>query len=181
MCFWGEHFDFHNLPLVNIINVNLYREADRKKKRDKNVLVGKCVYAGCWKIPLPVLEELNLRSKGSNPQDKLPSTQLTCIWFCGYVKFLSSFSSLCTRVKFAVVQKEWNTINLVILILFVALNVPSSCMWDTVPWSKIFPLYENWFCEADRWIFSEHCNWCIKWQVSIAIAGFLMIVAWEKQ
>ncbi|KAJ8891769.1 hypothetical protein PR048_004322 [Dryococelus australis] len=40
MCFWGEHFDFHNLPAVNVINVNLYREADRKKKRDKNVLVG---------------------------------------------------------------------------------------------------------------------------------------------
>ncbi|XP_023708740.1 probable Ras GTPase-activating protein isoform X4 [Cryptotermes secundus] len=40
MCFWGEHFDFHNLPLVNVINVNLFREADRKKKRDKNVLVG---------------------------------------------------------------------------------------------------------------------------------------------
>jgi hypothetical protein len=47
MCFWGEHFDFHNLPLVNVINVNLYREADRKKKRDKNVLVGKCVHAVC--------------------------------------------------------------------------------------------------------------------------------------
>lgn len=43
MCFWGEHFDFHNLPLVNVINVNLFREADRKKKRDKNVLVGKNV------------------------------------------------------------------------------------------------------------------------------------------
>ncbi|KAJ9574048.1 hypothetical protein L9F63_008574, partial [Diploptera punctata] len=40
MCFWGEHFDFHNLPLVNVINVNLFREADRKKKRDKNVLIG---------------------------------------------------------------------------------------------------------------------------------------------
>ncbi|XP_052126561.1 ras GTPase-activating protein raskol, partial [Frankliniella occidentalis] len=40
MCFWGEHFDFHNLPSVNVININLYREADRKKKRDKNVLVG---------------------------------------------------------------------------------------------------------------------------------------------
>jgi RAS protein activator-like 2 len=43
MCFWGEHFDFHNLPLVNVINVNLFREADRKKKRDKNVLVGKSI------------------------------------------------------------------------------------------------------------------------------------------
>lgn len=40
LCFWGEHFDFHNLPVVNVININLFREADRKKKRDKNLLVG---------------------------------------------------------------------------------------------------------------------------------------------
>jgi hypothetical protein len=48
MCFWGEHFDFHNLPLVNVINVNLFREADRKKKRDKNVLVGKHINCVCY-------------------------------------------------------------------------------------------------------------------------------------
>lgn len=41
LCFWGERFDFHHLPAVNTIQVNLYREADRKKKRDKNVLIGK--------------------------------------------------------------------------------------------------------------------------------------------
>jgi RAS protein activator-like 2 len=41
LCFWGEHFDFLNLPSVNVININLYKEADKKKKRDKNVLVGK--------------------------------------------------------------------------------------------------------------------------------------------
>lgn len=40
LCFWGEHFAFHQLPNVNAINVHLYREADRKKKRDKNVLIG---------------------------------------------------------------------------------------------------------------------------------------------
>ncbi|XP_020283148.1 ras GTPase-activating protein nGAP isoform X1 [Pseudomyrmex gracilis] len=40
LCFWGEHFDFHHLPSVNTIQVNLYREADRKKKRDKNGLIG---------------------------------------------------------------------------------------------------------------------------------------------
>ncbi|XP_011329978.1 probable Ras GTPase-activating protein isoform X3 [Ooceraea biroi] len=40
LCFWGEHFDFHHLPSVNTIQVNLYREADRKKKKDKNVLIG---------------------------------------------------------------------------------------------------------------------------------------------
>lgn len=44
LCFWGEHFDFHHLPSVNTIQVNLYREADRKKKRDKNVLIGELVH-----------------------------------------------------------------------------------------------------------------------------------------
>ncbi|XP_020710215.2 ras GTPase-activating protein raskol isoform X5 [Athalia rosae] len=40
LCFWGAHFDFHHLPAVNNIYINLYREADRKKKKDKNVLIG---------------------------------------------------------------------------------------------------------------------------------------------
>lgn len=40
LCFWGAHFDLHRLPAVNNIYVNLYREADRKKKKDKNVLIG---------------------------------------------------------------------------------------------------------------------------------------------
>ncbi|KAL1138979.1 hypothetical protein AAG570_009040, partial [Ranatra chinensis] len=40
LCFWGEHFDFLDLPTVNVINVCLYREADKKKKRDKTILVG---------------------------------------------------------------------------------------------------------------------------------------------
>ncbi|XP_046331942.1 ras GTPase-activating protein nGAP-like isoform X6 [Haliotis rufescens] len=40
MLFWGEHFEFNNLPPVEFITVNLFREADRKKKKDKNTLVG---------------------------------------------------------------------------------------------------------------------------------------------
>ncbi|CAG5133799.1 unnamed protein product, partial [Candidula unifasciata] len=40
MLFWGEHFEFKNLPAVETITVNLYREADRKKKKDKNMLMG---------------------------------------------------------------------------------------------------------------------------------------------
>lgn len=39
LCFWGEHFDFHNLPTVNFLNILLYREGERKKK--KSVYVGK--------------------------------------------------------------------------------------------------------------------------------------------
>ena len=32
---------FSNLPAVDTITVNLYREADKKKKKEKNILIGK--------------------------------------------------------------------------------------------------------------------------------------------
>ncbi|GFO49047.1 ras GTPase-activating protein ngap-like isoform x9 [Plakobranchus ocellatus] len=41
MLFWGEHFEFKNLPVVETITINLYREADKKKKnKDKTLLIG---------------------------------------------------------------------------------------------------------------------------------------------
>ncbi|KAK7086908.1 Disabled 2-interacting protein, partial [Halocaridina rubra] len=40
MCFWGEQFEFHNLPSVETISVALYREPEKKRKKEKNFLVG---------------------------------------------------------------------------------------------------------------------------------------------
>ncbi|KAJ6651948.1 hypothetical protein lerEdw1_015890 [Lerista edwardsae] len=38
--FWGEHFEFHSLPPLHSVTVHLYKETDKKKKKDKTNFVG---------------------------------------------------------------------------------------------------------------------------------------------
>ncbi|XP_075278691.1 ras GTPase-activating protein nGAP isoform X4 [Opisthocomus hoazin] len=38
--FWGEHFEFYSLPPLHSITVHIYKDGEKKKKKDKNNYVG---------------------------------------------------------------------------------------------------------------------------------------------
>ncbi|XP_041334813.1 ras GTPase-activating protein nGAP isoform X6 [Pyrgilauda ruficollis] len=38
--FWGEHFEFYSLPHIQNITVHIYKDVEKKKKKDKNNYVG---------------------------------------------------------------------------------------------------------------------------------------------
>lgn len=53
MLFWGEHFEFIQLPnCVQQITVVLYREGDKKRKKDRNTCIG------MWRVNYPKLVSL---------------------------------------------------------------------------------------------------------------------------
>ncbi|KAK6484681.1 ras GTPase-activating protein nGAP isoform X3 [Huso huso] len=78
--FWGEHFEFYSLPLVRSITVHIYKDIDKKKKKDKNN------YVGLVNIPMgsvtgrqfvekwyPVSTPTLSKGKGSGPSIRIKS------------------------------------------------------------------------------------------------------------
>uniref|UniRef100_A0A1A9W174 Uncharacterized protein n=1 Tax=Glossina brevipalpis TaxID=37001 RepID=A0A1A9W174_9MUSC len=84
LLFWGEYFDFPDIPEINVITVNVFREVEKKKKRDKHMFVGSV------KIPIhevttrlfsedwyQILSEKN-DSLNRNGKDVIPTLRIKC-------------------------------------------------------------------------------------------------------
>nr|XP_016939138.2 ras GTPase-activating protein raskol isoform X2 [Drosophila suzukii] len=94
LLFWGEHFDFPDIPEINVITVNVFREVDKKKKRDKYQFVGSVkipVHDVTSRLPCeqwyPILSDkagdsLGRTSggggSGSKDKEQLPTLRIKC-------------------------------------------------------------------------------------------------------
>ncbi|XP_067330123.1 ras GTPase-activating protein nGAP isoform X3 [Channa argus] len=78
--FWGEYFDFSSMPPIHSITVHIYRDVDKKKKKDKNN------YVGLVNIPVsgvtgrqfvekwyPVSTPTTSKAKGGGPSIRIKS------------------------------------------------------------------------------------------------------------
>lgn len=85
LLFWGEYFDFPDIPEINVIHVNVFREGDKKKKRDKHTLVG------AVKIPIhdvtsratsedwyPIVSEKHDSISRNSTKEPIPTLRIKC-------------------------------------------------------------------------------------------------------
>ncbi|XP_037037077.1 ras GTPase-activating protein raskol isoform X6 [Bradysia coprophila] len=85
LLFWGEYFDFPDIPDINVITVNVFRELDKKKKRDKHVLVGSVkipihevtsrVFSEDW---YQIISEKHDSISRNSSKEQIPTLRIKC-------------------------------------------------------------------------------------------------------
>ncbi|XP_065582700.1 ras GTPase-activating protein raskol-like [Artemia franciscana] len=78
ICFWGENFEFSALPAVNTVYVHLYREVDKKRRKEKNSLIGTVAIAVSSITSRCLIEKWHPIIPHAGSGKEVPSLRIKC-------------------------------------------------------------------------------------------------------
>uniref|UniRef100_A0A6A7FUG8 Ras GTPase-activating protein n=1 Tax=Hirondellea gigas TaxID=1518452 RepID=A0A6A7FUG8_9CRUS len=120
MCFWGEPFEFKCLPAIHTVTVSLYREGEKRRKKDKQTLLGRVNIPVSTVSGRSMVEKwypveganMSRSSKGgnANSKDNTPSLRIKCAFQSVHILpiqmyndfhqyLMSSYSTLCALIE----------------------------------------------------------------------------------
>lgn len=150
LLFWGEYFDFPDVPDINVITVNVYREGEKKKKRDKHHLVGSV------KIPIhevtsrtfsedwyPIIAEKHDSISKNSSKEPIPTLRIKCRFqsidilpinvyqeFLDYIK--ENYKKVCEILEPVIGVKAKEDIGQALVLLMHAQGMAAAFLTDVV-------------------------------------------------
>lgn len=152
LLFWGEYFDFPDIPEINVITVNVYREGEKKKKRDKHNLVGSV------KIPIhevtkttreftedwyPIVSEKQDSISRNSSKDQIPTLRIKCRFqsidilpvevYTDFLQYLKlNYKKVCEVLEPVILVKPKEDIGQALVLLMHAHNMAAAYLTDVV-------------------------------------------------
>ncbi|XP_062555047.1 ras GTPase-activating protein raskol isoform X2 [Armigeres subalbatus] len=150
LLFWGEYFDFPDVPDINVITVNVYREGEKKKKRDKHALIGSV------KIPIhevtsrtfsedwyPIISDKHDSISKNSSKEPIPTLRIKCRFqsidilpFGVYQDFLEylkeNYKKVCEILEPVIGVKAKEDIGQALVLLMHAQGIAAAFLTDVV-------------------------------------------------
>lgn len=150
LLFWGEYFDFPDIPDINVITVNVYRECEKKKKRDKHNLIGSV------KIPIhevtskmfcedwyQIISDKNGSISKNSSKDIIPTLRIKCRFqsidilpFDVYTEFLQylkdNYKKVCETLEPVIGVKAKEDIGQALVLVMHAQGMAGDFLTDVV-------------------------------------------------
>ncbi|XP_058065719.1 ras GTPase-activating protein raskol [Anopheles bellator] len=150
LLFWGEFFDFLDVPELTTITVNVYREGEKNKKRDKHILVGSVdipiqeittrMFCEDWYAIVP--EKQNSVNK-SLSKEPLPTIRIKCRFqsitilptdvYQEFLAFLkANYKTICEIIEPVIGVKAKEDIGQALVLLMHAQGMAAQFLTDVV-------------------------------------------------
>lgn len=150
LLFWGEYFDFPDIPDINVITVNVFREGEKKKKRDKHILIGSVkipihevmtrVFSEDW---YPIISEKHDSISKNSSKEQIPTLRIKCRFQCTdilpldvYTDFLQylkeNYKKVCEMLEPVIGVKAKEDIGQALVLLMHAQGMAGAFLTDVV-------------------------------------------------